>query len=101
LAMVTNTPFILGQGGATGYLMKCTPALTPGWPLALATYTPPGVPFAFTESGCFWDGVLSNTFVVASQGANWTQTVPAGGPGAPVPPAWAFANIRIIDFSPL
>lgn len=101
LGMVGATPFILGQNGGTGYLMRCNAALSPAWALPLATYTPPLAPFAFTESGCFWDGVVSNSFVVASQGANWTQTVPAGGPGAAIPPAWLFANVRIIDFSPL
>jgi hypothetical protein len=101
LGMVGASPFILGQNGGTGYLMLCNAALTPAWALALATYTPPVVPFAFTESGCFWDATISNSFVVGSQGANWTQTVPAGGPGAPVAPFWQFANVRIIDFSPL
>jgi hypothetical protein len=103
VAMVGNTPFVLGQAAGNGYLMRCTAALTPAWPLATALYTPPAVPFAFTESGCFYDATISNGFVVGSQaaGLNWTQAVPVGGPGAAVPPVWLASNIRMIDFSPL
>lgn len=103
LAMVGATVFILGQNGANGYLMRCTAGLVPAWALPVAAYTPPGVPFAFTESGCFYDATISNSFIVGSQaaGLNWTQAVPLGGPGAPVAPAWLPSNIRMIDFSPL
>lgn len=103
LAMVGATVFILGQNGATGYLMRCNAGLVPAWALPVAAYTPPGVPFAFTESGCFYDATISNSFIVGSQaaGPNWAQAVPLGGPGAPVAPAWLPSNIRMIDFSPL
>jgi hypothetical protein len=103
LATVGSNVFILGQNGATGYLMRCNAALVPAWGLPLATYTPPGIPFAVTESGCFYDATISNGFVVGSQaaGLNWTQAVPVGGPGAAVPPVWQASNIRMIDFSPL
>jgi hypothetical protein len=103
LGVVGSTPFILGQMGTSGLLMSCTPALVPGWTLLMATYTPPAVPFIFTESGCFFDNALSSSFVVGSQaaGPNWTTTIPTGGPGAPQPPAWQTSNISIIDFAPL
>jgi hypothetical protein len=105
LGIVGPSPFLLGQGGATGYLMKCTnTTLVPGWLLPTAIYTPPAVPFAFQESGCFFDAVSSGTFVVGSVwggGNNWTLTIPAGGPGIPLPPAWQTANIKMIDFAAL
>lgn len=99
VAVVSGTPFVLAQNGTTGHLMKCTPTLVPGWTLACATYTPPAVPFAFIESGCFFE-TQSSLFVVGSSagGSNWTLTIPACGPGAAVPPAWV-AGTKLIDFA--
>ncbi len=102
LAVGLGAAFVLGQGGATGYIMRCNGALLPAVALAGAQYTPPAVPFAFTESGCYFDATLSNRFVVGSQnpGLNWALTSPVAGALGAFPPAWQ-ATTRLIDFAPL
>jgi hypothetical protein len=104
LAIAGPSPYLLGQSGTTGYLMLCNNAtLLPVWTLACATYTPPAVPFAFVESGCFFDALSSGTFIVGSVwgglSGNWTPTRPNCSTGGPIPPAWLAANIKMIDFA--